>query len=133
VGKVLEHGLTVEALEFEGRPGAGLGIQFPVRSSILAALGECGASRSAPTLSGYLSNTHGSAMGGFYLPAMDALWKIGDPTALLPLLSSSEELVVANALGVLLMMGEHGQRRRFIDDPRRRVRAVARQEEPKSD
>lgn len=125
LGRALERSLTVEALEFEGRPGAGLGIQYPVRTAIITALGEAGAGRSAGTLAGYLSNTHGSAMGGFYLPAMDALWKIADVDALTPLLSSSEELIVANALGVLAMLGQQQLLEPFINDTRQRVRTVA--------
>lgn len=126
LGGRLVRALSVEALEFEGHPGAGLGIQFPVRSVILTALGECGLRSSSRTLAGYLSNTHGSALGGFYLPAMDALCKLGDSSELLSLLASSEELVVANALGVLVLMGEHAATDRFTDDPRERVRAAAR-------
>jgi hypothetical protein len=57
---------------------------------------------------------------------MDALCKLGDSSELLSLLASSEELVVANALGVLVLMGEHAATDRFTDDPRERVRAAAR-------
>jgi HEAT repeat protein len=126
LGGVLSRALAEEALDFEGRPGAGLGIQYPVRSVLLAALGECGAIEQASLLAGYLSNTHGSAMGGFYLPAMDALWKLGAVAELAALLASPEELVVANALGVLGLLGEERLLRRFRDDERPRVRAAAR-------
>lgn len=125
LGGVLSRALSVEALEFEGHPGAGLGIQFPVRSVILTALGECGDRSASTTLAGYLSNTHGSALGGFYLPAMDALWKLGEREQLISLLSSSEELVVANAVGVLALMGEQAAIERFKNDPRERVRSAA--------
>jgi hypothetical protein len=57
---------------------------------------------------------------------MDALWKLGDPSELRSLLTSSEELVVANALGVLVLMGEQAITERFADDPRERVRSAAR-------
>ncbi len=123
VGRILERALEQEAMEFEGRPGAGLGIQFPVRSVLLVAMGEAGAHSSV--LAGYLSNTHGSALGGFYLPAMDALSKLGDPAPLLPLLRSGEALVVANALGVLGTLGQQHLATAFIDDPRQRVARVA--------
>lgn len=126
LGRPLHRALAEEALDFEGRPGAGLGIQFPVRSVLLAALGEAGAWPYRKTLAGYLSNTHGSALGGFYLPAMDALWKLGAADVLAPLLSSPEELVVANAVGVLGMLGETARIAPLRDDLRPRVRAAAR-------
>jgi HEAT repeat protein len=126
VGRVLERALEQEALEFEGRPGAGLGVQFPVRSVLLVALGESGAVERSALLAGYLSNTHGSALGGFYLPAMDALWKLGDPSAPAALLRSDEDLVVANAIGVLGALGEVQRVRTFLSDPRPRVAAAAR-------
>ncbi len=125
VGAALRRALETEALEFEGRPGAGLGIQFPVRSALLYALGECGDRAAAQVLAGYLGNTHGSALGGFYLPAMDALVKIGVPGPVVPLLGG-DELVVANALGVLGAMGERARVRPFLTDPRPRVAAAAR-------
>ena len=76
VAKRLVQALEVEALEHEGRPGAGLGIQYPVRTVLLWALGEL---QSEPeVLVGYLGNLHGSALGGFHLPAMGALWKLGE-------------------------------------------------------
>lgn len=96
--------LEAEALEYEGRPGAGLGIQYPVRMSLVAALGELGDPRSADVLAAYLGNTHGSAMGGFYLPAMDALWKVGDAAALEARLDGPEDIAV-NAAGVLVALG----------------------------
>jgi hypothetical protein len=96
--------LEAEALEYEGRPGAGLGIQYPVRMSLVAALGELGERRSADVLAAYLGNTHGSAMGGFYLPAMDALWKLGDVASLEARLEGPEDIAV-NAAGVLFALG----------------------------
>ena len=73
----LQRALEVEALEHEGRPGAGLGIQFPVRAVMLWALGELQDPESAEVLAGYLDHTSGSALGGFHLPAMGALYKLG--------------------------------------------------------
>ena len=85
---VLVQALENEALDFEGRPGAGLGVQHSVRSHILAALGEL---QAAPNvLCQYLGNTHGSADGGFYLPAMDALWKVGHASLLERLMNALE-------------------------------------------
>jgi len=69
--------LEVEARDHEGRPGAGLGIQYPVRTNLIWALGEVQAARAAKVLVTYLGNMSGSALGGFYLPAMGALVKIG--------------------------------------------------------
>ena len=125
-GPLLARALEDEALDYEGRPGAGLGVQFPVRSVLLVALGEAGARAQAGLLAGYLSNTHGSALGGFYLPAMDALWKIGEIPPLLALLRSDEELVVANAAGVLGALGERAPLADLLRDPRPRVAAAAR-------
>ena len=125
-GPMLARALEQEALEFEGRPGAGLGVQFPVRSVLLVSLGESGASDQGRVLAGYLSNTHGSALGGFYLPAMDALWKLDVSEPLLMLLRSDEELVVANAIGVLGAMGRADAVRALEADPRQRVATAVR-------
>lgn len=96
--KPLVRALETEAVEHEGRPGAGMGIQHAVRTHIIGALGELqGAPR---VLCSYLGNTHGSAQGGFYLPAMDALWKYGDGEILRDMTNHSD-IVAANALGVL--------------------------------
>lgn len=75
----LSTALTAERTQFEGRPGAGLGIQYPVRANILRALGEIADVSAVPVLLPYLDDVSGSAFGGFYLPAMDALVKIGLP------------------------------------------------------
>lgn len=69
--------LDAERRQFEGRPGAGLGIQYPVRANVLRALGEIGAESAIETVLPYLDDVSGSAFGGFYLPAMDTLVKIG--------------------------------------------------------
>lgn len=98
----LVRALETEALEHEGRPGAGLGIQYPVRSDLLWALGEVQAADAAKVLVGYLGNFHGSALGGFYLPAMGALFKLGS-VALGPLqvAARGEGDAALNAAGVL--------------------------------
>ncbi len=122
----LVRAMEAEAIEHEGRPGAGLGIQYPVRMVMIAALGESGAVSEARRLASYLGNTHGSAMGGFYLPAMDALWKLGDAEPLLALLPGPA-LPAANALGVLGALGLGDVVARHLDDPRPNVAAAAAQ------
>ena len=89
-----------EALDHEGRPGAGLGIQRPVRASMLAALGELGDVSIAPYIAGYLGNTSGTAHGGYYLQAMDALVKLGAKREA-ELLVGADEVTAANARGVI--------------------------------
>ncbi len=99
----LRRALEIEALEHEGRPGAGLGVQFPVRAVLLWALGELQVPESAPLLAGYLEHTSGSALGGFHLPAMGALYKLG-PAArpvLEAVVASGAEQARSNAQAVL--------------------------------
>lgn len=74
---LLLRALEAEARDFEGRPGAGLGLQRPVRAAIVEALGECGAIAVAPALVHLLGDRSGTPHGGLYLTAMDALWKLG--------------------------------------------------------
>lgn len=76
--------LRDERADFEGRPGAGLGIQYPVRANLLYALGEIGHTSAIPLLLPYLDDSSSSALGGLDLPAMDSLLRIG-PTAAEPL------------------------------------------------
>lgn len=99
----LRRALEVEALEYEGRPGAGLGIQFPVRAVMLWALGELQDPDSAEVLAGYLDHNSGSALGGFHLPAMGALYKLG--AAARPILErvarGGSEQARGNAMAVL--------------------------------
>jgi len=116
--------LVQEALDHEGRPGAGLGVQLPVRALLLLAIGESGALQLAPELVGYLGNTHGSALGGFHLPAMASLVRLGEVEPLLPLLRGPE-LVVANAIGVLGALGEREAIAAFVGDARPRVAEAA--------
>jgi hypothetical protein len=121
----LERALRYEALDFEGRPGAGLGIQYPVRTDLLWAIGEIADPASVKTLLGYLGNIHGSALGGFYLAAMAALVKIG-PLAL-PALEAfvweAPEVAAANAVGVMGAIG--GSVAAFIQDRRKLVAETA--------
>lgn len=76
-GAALVAAAEVERRDYEGRPGAGLGIQFPVRAAIAWALGEIGDASGTRPLVAMLGDTHGTALGGLQLPAMDALRKIG--------------------------------------------------------
>lgn len=123
---LLLRALEYEALDYEGRPGAGLGIQYPVRADILVALGEIGDLSAVPTLLSYLGNIHGSAFGGFYLPAMDALCRLG-PGVLPQLMMYIRQVPVVdacNALGVVAALG--GDLRSFEADPRQSVAQMAR-------
>lgn len=104
VGPALSAALEVEAADYEGRPGAGMGIQYPVRSVMLTALGEAGAMAQAPVLAAYLADLSGSAFGGFYLPAMDALWKLQGADVVVPLLAGTT-VEAQHAAGLLLAMG----------------------------
>ena len=124
-GRVLCRALEDEALEHEGRPGAGLGIQIPVRATLLYALGEAGSRTHIELLCRYLANTSGSVLGGFYLPAMDALIKLGAASEVRTW-AEGPELVAANALGVLGALGDMKIVRSYIDDPRPRVAEAAR-------
>ena len=124
-GPYLVRALESEALDFEGRPGAGLGIQFPVRSALLGALGECGAQAAGPVLATYLGNTHGSALGGFYLPAMAALIKLGASDVVRPFLRY-EETVAVHAVGVAGALGDLNTLWLASQDPRATVAAAAR-------
>ncbi len=122
---VLLRALSDEALDFEGRPGAGMGIQYPVRTNLLWALGEIADPAAIPTLIGYLGNTSGSAFGGFYLAAMDALWKFGAHAApaLHEAVRSAPDTAAAHALGVLVALGHDPNP--WIKDPRAGVSRLA--------
>lgn len=123
--RALLRALENEALDFEGRPGAGMGVQYPVRTNLIWALGEIGDPATIPVLVPYLSDTHGSALGGFYLPAMDALRKFGRAAAapLQRVVAEGAEVEAANAVGVLAAIGEDV--RRWERDPRAPVAQVA--------
>jgi HEAT repeat protein len=66
-----------ETHDFEGRPGSGLGIQNPVRNTIIWAMGEIENASAASYLVSLLDDTDGTATGGLYLPAISALHKLG--------------------------------------------------------
>ena len=65
-----------------------------------------------------LGDTGGSAFGGFYLPAMDALVRLG--AAVVPAVErvagGPDELAAANALGVLHALGQPLDRWRHRTD-----------------
>ena len=105
---LLSAALRDERADFEGRPGAGLGVQYPVRANLLWALGELGSVGAVPDLVAHLGDCTGSAFGGFYLPAMDALVRIGEPAraALERCAAGPDELPAANAVGVLIALGD---------------------------
>lgn len=121
----LLRALEDEAADYEGRPGAGLGIQYPVRTNLLWALGEIGSPTAVPALLAHLADTHGSALGGFYLPAMDALVKLGEPAfaALRAAAAEAPETTAAHAVSVLAAAGEPVDRWRT--DRRATVRRIA--------
>ena len=99
----LNRALRMEAIDHEGRPGAGLGIQFPVRTTLIWAVGELQDKRAVSVLVPFLNDDAGSPTGGFYLAAMDALWKLG-PTAVPELrraASTGEPTVACNARHLL--------------------------------
>jgi len=126
--KVVTQALTTEAREFEGKPGAGLGIQYPVRSLLLWALGEISADQTAGQLIEYLGNITGTAMGGFYLPAIGALLKLPQE-AIVPALTNTlkigEEVQAAHALSVLSEIGHTQTVDAYQNDPREAVKKMA--------
>lgn len=99
----LSRATRMEAVDHEGRPGAGLGIQFPVRTSLIWALGELQDRRAIPLLLPLLKDDAGSPTGGFYLAAMDALWKLGPMarSALSEAAAGGEPIVARNAKHLL--------------------------------
>ena len=104
---VLRRALGDEQADFEGRPGAGLGIQYPVRANLLWALGELDSADAVGDLIASLGDTSGTAFGGLYLPAMDALVRLG-ALAQEPLRrceAAGIEPAATNARGVLTMLG----------------------------
>ena len=102
-GPALLKALRMEVVDHEGRPGAGLGIQYPVRTNLVWALGELQEQRAIGPLVALLGDDSGSAMGGFYLAAMDALVKIGEPckSAVGRVAESGSGAASVNAAGVL--------------------------------
>ena len=67
---------------------------------MLAALGELGDPSWASLIAGYLCNTSGTAHGGYYLQAMDALVKLEARGAAEALLTA-DAVTAANARGVI--------------------------------
>jgi HEAT repeat protein len=122
---VLTRALECEALDHEGRPGSGLGIQAPVRAALLYAIGEIGNGSACRLLSGYLAHTHGSALGGLHLPAMGALVKLGGADEAEALLDGPEASAV-HALPVLAALGRHDAVRTRAHDRRPAVARLAR-------
>ncbi len=76
----LRDAVQTERHDHEGRPGAGMGVQFPVRASLLLALGMLQDVDAVPILVDHLDALEASPLGGLHLPAMAALVMIG-PTA----------------------------------------------------
>ncbi len=110
--------LRIEEDFFEGRPGAGCGVIFPVRANILWALGEIGDPVAAAEVAEHLADESGPSSGGFYLYAMDALLKMG-PGAVAGIHRAvakgpprtgeperARERMEAHAREVLLLLGE---------------------------
>ena len=122
---ILTRALDREALDHEGRPGSGLGIQAPVRAALLYAIGEIGNRSACRLLAGYLAHTHGSALGGLHLPAMGALVKLGGAHEAAALLDGPE-VAAAHALPVLQALGRADLVRARANDPRSSVGRIAR-------
>jgi HEAT repeat protein len=122
---ILAKALEREALDHEGRPGSGLGIQAPVRAVLLYAMGEVGNRSACRLLARFLAHTHGSALGGLHLPAMGALVKLGGADEAAALLDGPE-IAAAHALPVLHALGRHDLVRGRMNDPRASVAGVAR-------
>jgi hypothetical protein len=122
---ILARAVEREALDHEGRPGSGLGIQAPVRAVLLYAMGEVGNRSACRLLAGYLAHTHGSALGGLHLPAMGALVKLGGVHEAAALLDGPE-IAAAHALPVLHALGRDDLVHGRTSDPRAAVAGVAR-------
>jgi HEAT repeat protein len=121
----LAKAIEREALDHEGHPGSGLGIQAPVRAALLYAIGEIGNVAGARLLAGYLAHTHGSALGGLHLPAIGALVKLGGADDAEALLDGPEEAAV-HALAVLAVLGREDVVRSHRNDRRAAVARAAR-------
>ena len=124
IGGVIARAIADEIQDHEGRPGAGLGVQFPVISLLIEALGEVGDRAQASTLIDHLGHAHGSARGGLYLPAMIALWKLDTAAVVASLLRCDDEFIVSNALAALGAMGCKSHLIEWVTDPRTRIRDV---------
>jgi hypothetical protein len=100
--------LAAEARDHEGRPGAGLGVQYPVRGALLLALGELQDAESVPLLVAHLDATDVGALGGLHLHAMEALVALGAVAvpALRATLRTGRPVAAAHAASVLHALGE---------------------------
>jgi hypothetical protein len=125
--RVLERAVESERRDFEGRPGAGLGVQFPVCGELLLAIGELAEAglRALPLLISHLDDTTGSAFGGMYLPAMEAICRIGPGTiqGLRQRARGQGEIGAANAVGAIAALG--GDVTEFLGDRRTVVASAA--------
>ncbi len=94
-------------------------MQYPVRANLLWALGELGDPGAADALCPLLGETQGSAFGGFYLPAMDALVRLGPAVAgaVGAVADSADAIAAANAVGVLRALGLPVDRWRARSEP----------------
>ncbi len=120
--------MHVERRDHEGRPGAGLGIQAPVRAEMLLAIGELGDVRALPVLLGALGDESGSATGGLYLPACAGLRALG-PVVVPALRARADDpatpaAAAAHAVGMLHVLGVDVAP--WSADPRGPVRATVR-------
>jgi HEAT repeat protein len=104
----LRDALLAERRDHEGRPGAGMGVQFPVRASLLLAIGMLQDVDAAPILVSHLDALEASPLGGLHLPAMAALVMIGPaatPTLQVAARSASATRA-AHAFAVLHALGQ---------------------------
>jgi hypothetical protein len=99
VSRHLIRALKREEFEHEGRPGAGMGIQYPVRIDIIHTIGELQCHAAVPALLRLLNEQQSSPKGGLHLPAMDALSKILQNKSKSSELKRSLDLVVSLARG----------------------------------
>jgi hypothetical protein len=114
-----------ELRDFEGRPGSGLGVQFPVRNTLIWAIGEIGNPAAGPYLAEFLDDIDGTATGGLYLPAMSALAKLG--VGAIPALQHGEqhsELRAVHAAWLLGRLSHSSANIRSLRDSRATVRAA---------
>lgn len=118
----LRAALQAERLDHEGRPGAGMGVQFPVRAPLLLALGMLQDVDAVHVLVDHLDALEASPLGGLHLPAMAALVMIGPvaTTALEAATRGPSATRAAHAFAVLHALGQVVPR----DDPRATVAAV---------
>jgi len=114
-----------EAREFEGRPGSGLGIQYPVRNSLIWGMGEIGNPSAAPYLAELLDDVEGTATGGLYLPAMSALAKFGEEA--LPALTLAPQHSETRAVHTAWLLGRLGpsaEKSKALNHSRPAIRAA---------